>query len=409
MSRRLPVALIALLCVLAVLWSGWRYVVVHGEPIRIGVLHSLTGPMAPSEAPLVDGVRLAVEEINAAGGLLGRQVEMIVVDGRSDPGVFAAEATRLIRDRKVSALFACWTSSCRQAVRLVVEAGDSLMFYPVQYEGLEQSRHIVYTGAAPNQQIVPGTRWALDNLGRRIYLVGSDYVFPRTAHRMIRELAEAAGGTVAGERFIPLGGGDMAAVVDDIRRLAPDAVLNTLNGDSNAHLFTALKQAGLARTPVLSFSVAESELAAFGGTGLTAHYSVWSYFQSLPSPENLRFVDAFRRRFGADRVTSDPIEASYVGVRLWAAAVTEAGNLAPEDVLRVVVRQSVNAPSGIVSVDAATQHVWRNVRVGRARPDGQFDVVYALPAPVRPAPFPAYRSREDWEALAQRLGSGDEP
>lgn len=409
MSRRLFAATVVLVLVLACLWAGWRLASADREPIRIGVLHSLTGPMARSEAPLVDAVRLAVDEINAGGGLLGRRVEMIVADSRSDPQVAAVEAERLIRDRKVQALFACWTSSCRQAVRLVVQMAGHLMFYPVQYEGLEQSDRIVYTGAAPNQQIVPGTRWALESLGKRIYLVGSDYVFPRTANLVIRDLVTAAAGSITGERLVPLGDADMTAVIDDLRRSRPDAVLNTLNGDSNAHFFAALKQAGLADLPVLSFSVAENELVTYGAAGLTGQYAVWSYFQSLPTDANLAFVEAFRRRFGANRVTSDPVESSYVAVRLWAGAVTEAGSAAPDDVLRTVVRQSVNAPSGIVSVDAATHHVWRAVRIGRARPDGQFDIVYALPAPVRPAPYPAYRSRGDWEALAKKLGSGDEP
>ena len=274
-SRRLLAALIVLVLVLAGVWAGWRHAAADREPIRIGVLHSLTGSMGRSEAPLVDGVRLAVEEINANGGLLGRTVEMVVVDSRSDPKVAAVEAARLIRDEKVVALFACWTSSCRQAVRLVVQTAGHLMFYAVQYEGLEQSDRIVYTGAAPNQEIVPATRWALETLGRRIYLVGSDYVYPRTAHRMIRELVTTADGGIVGERFVPLGGADMKAVVDDIRRLRPDAVLNTLNGDSNAHFFAALKQAGLANVPMLSFSIAENELVAYGAAGLTDHYAVW--------------------------------------------------------------------------------------------------------------------------------------
>ena len=215
------------------------------------------------------------------------------------------------------------------AVRLVVQTAGHLMFYAVQYEGLEQSDRIVYTGAAPNQEIVPATRWALETLGRRIYLVGSDYVYPRTAHRMIRELVTTADGGIVGERFVPLGGADMKAVVDDIRRLRPDAVLNTLNGDSNAHFFAALKQAGLANVPMLSFSIAENELVAYGAAGLTDHYAVWSYFQALETPENLDFVARFRARYGMERVTSEPLEAAYLAVKLWAQAVQRAGHLTP--------------------------------------------------------------------------------
>jgi urea transport system substrate-binding protein len=185
----------------------WR----EPAPLRIGVLHSLTGTMAIGEAPLVDAVRLAAEEINAGGGLLGRPVELVVADGRSDPAVFVAEAERLIVEEKIDALFACWTSACRKAVKPVVERYGHLMFYPVQYEGLEQSPNIVYTGSVPNQQIIPGTRWALDAFGKRVYLIGSDYIFPRAANRIVHDLIAAADGRVLGERYLPLGSADVAA------------------------------------------------------------------------------------------------------------------------------------------------------------------------------------------------------
>ena len=233
-------------------------------PIRIGVLHSLSGTMAASEHPLVDAVRLAVEEINAASGLLGRPVEMVIADGQSDARIFAAEAERLIATEHVSALFACWTSACRKAVKPVVERHRHLLFYPLQYEGLEHSAHIHYTGAAPNQQIIPGTRWALDTLGKRVYLLGSDYVFPRTAHLIVRDLVRAGHGSVVAERYRPLGDADFSAIVAELRALRPDVVLNTINGDSNGHFFRALHAAGLDDIPVVSFSVAEDGLAAIG-------------------------------------------------------------------------------------------------------------------------------------------------
>lgn len=385
----------------------------HGQgpaPIRIGVLHSLSGTMAVSEAPLVDAVRLAVEEINAQGGLLDRPLEMVVVDGRSDWNVFAAEAERLIVREKVSALFACWTSACRKAVKPVVERHRHLMFYPVQYEGLEQSPNILYTGSAPNQQIIPGVRWAMQRFGKRIYLVGSDYVFPRIANLIIRDLAAAVGGQVLGERYLPLGGTEAADVVADIQRKKPDVVLNTLNGDSNASFFAALAQAGLADSPLVSFSVAEGEMQAWGGAGLTQHYGVWSYFQSLPREENRRFVEAFKARFGAERVTSDPMEAAYVGVSLWAQSVREVGSADPLRVnTAILLRQSLAGPSGVAAVDPATRHLWKMVRVGRVLPDGQFEQVFASSAPLRPAPWPIQRSREAWQALVEGLPMGSRP
>ena len=374
--------------------------------IRIGVLHSLSGTLAASEKPLVDALRLAAEEINDAGGLLGRPLELVVADGRSDERVFAAEAERLIVEEKVSVLFACWTSACRKTVKPIVESHKHLMFYPVQYEGLEQSPNMVYTGAAPNQQIIPGTRWALDTFGQRVYLVGSDYIFPRTANHLIRDLVTAAGGEVTAERSRALGVTDWASLAEEIRRLKPDVVLNTINGDSNGPFFRALKAAGLAHLPVVSFSIAEAELQAMGRESYhPAHYGVWGYFQSLPSPANQRFVQSFKARFGNDRVTSDPIEASYNGLRLWANAVRELGSVEPRQVNRAIGRQSVPGPSGVVAVDAASRHLWRWVRMGRALPDGQFERIQSSEMVVRPAPFPTYRSREDWQTLVDDLAA----
>lgn len=372
--------------------------------IRIGVIHSLTGTMAISEAPLVDAVRLAVEEINAGGGLLGRSLEMLVVDSRSDPQVAASEAERLIVEQGVSALFACWTSACRKAVKPVVEKHDHLLFYPVQYEGLEQSPNIIYTGSAPNQQIVPGAHWAMRHLGRRVYLIGSDYIYPRLANRIIADLVKASGAQLLAERYRPLGNADFDDEVQEILRLQPDVIFNTVNGESNLHLFRALAAAGLSDQAVVSFSIAEGELHAMPEARLNAHYAVWSYFQNIEGEENRRFVTAFRKRFGADRSTSDPVEAAYVGVRLWAQAVQEAGSERTDLVNHVVLRQSIPAPSGILAVDPGSRHLWKNVKIGKANADGGFDIVYASKEPLRPTPFPLYRARRDWLNLVHDSG-----
>lgn len=379
-----------------------RYYPVAATPIKIGVLHSLTGTMAVSEKPLVDAVRLAVEEINVQGGLLGKPVEVVVADGKSDPNVFAGEAERLIEQEQVSALFGCWTSACRKAVKPVVEKHRQLLFYPVQYEGMEQSANILYTGSAPNQQIVPGTRWATQEFGQRVYLVGSDYIFPRTANIIIADLINASGGKILGERYLPLGGIDTAAIIEDIARTKPDVVLNTLNGDSNAAFFSALVKAGLSDLPLVSFSVEESGMLVWSGGQLTRHYGVWSYFQSLPGEDNHRFVTAYRARFGVDRVISDPMEAAYVGAKLWAQAVRDVSSSDPVRVNPALLRQSIKSLSGIAAVDADTRHLWKMMRVGKVRPDGQFEQVFASSAPLRPTPWPGYRSRDAWQALLER-------
>ncbi len=400
MKKRLNI--ISALALTGILIIALRYdPVAAPTPIRIGVLHSLTGTMAVSEKPLADAVRLAVEEINAQGGLLGQALEAVVADGKSDPKVFAAEAERLIEQEHVSALFGCWTSACRKAVKPVVEKHRHLLFYPVQYEGMEQSANILYTGAAPNQQIVPGTRWAAQTFGQRVYLVGSDYIFPRTANIIIGDLINASGGKILGERYLPLGGTDVAAIIEDIARKKPDVVLNTLNGDSNAAFFSALVKAGLSDLPLVSFSVEESGMQAWHGEQLTRHYGVWSYFQSLPGEENQRFVNAYKARFGADRVTSDPAEAAHVGVHLWAQAVQDVNSSDPNRVNPALLRQSVKSPSGIAAVDANTRHLWKMMRVGKVRPDGQFEQVFASGGPLRPTPWPGYRTRDEWQALLE--------
>ncbi|MDP3878644.1 MAG: urea ABC transporter substrate-binding protein [Methylobacter sp.] len=399
---KLITALALMGVVLIAVFMFCRYYAIPVPPIKIGVLHSLTGTMAVSEKPLVDAVHLAVEEINSQGGLLGQRVEIVVADGQSDSTVFAKEAERLIEQERVSALFGCWTSDCRKKVKPVVEKHRHLLFYPVQYEGMEQSPHILYTGSAPNQQVVPGARWAMQTFGRRVYLLGSDYVFPRTANLIIADLLNASGGEIVGERYLPLGSSDMQAVIEDIIQKKPDVVLNTLNGDSNAAFFFALIKAGLNDQPLVSFSVEENGMSAWKGGQLTRHYGVWSYFQSLPGEENQRFVAAYQTRFGTDRVISDPVEAAYVGVKLWAQAVQDANSTEPGRVNSTLLRQSIKSPSGIASVDPDTRHLWKMMRVGKVRPDGQFKQVFASNSALRPQPWPTYRNRGAWQTLLER-------
>jgi urea transport system substrate-binding protein len=374
----------------------------HSRPvIKIGILHSLSGTMAVSESPLVDALQLAIEEANATDGINGQLIEALVVDCRSDAAYCAEQAERLITEEKVSVLFGCWTSSCRKAVKPVVEKHQHLLFYPVQYEGMEQSANIIYTGAAPNQQIIPGVRWALEKLGKRVYLAGSDYVFPRMANILIKDMLKAGGGVLAGERYLPLGADSMDALVADIGRQRPDVILNTLNGDSNVAFFTALEKAGsgAAEIPVLSFSMAEVELAGMGKPVAAGHYAVWNYFQSITTPQNQAFVGKFRKRYGMHRVLDDPMEASYTGMKLWLQAAREAGSAAPVEVQRTILRQTLNAPVGMVAIDADSRHLWKTPRIGKIRQDGQFDIVWDAGSAMEPAPFPGYRFRDEWLRL----------
>lgn len=380
----------------------WLYRDADQPVIKIGVLHSLTGTMASSEAPLVDAVRLAVEEANQAGGVNGAQIEMIVTDCRSDAEYCAEQAEKLIAKEHVQALFGCWTSACRKAVKPVVEKHHHLLFYPVQYEGLEQSPDIIYTGAAPNQQVIPMVSWALQQSGKRAYLIGSDYVFPRTANKIVKSLLQAQGGQLLAERYVPLGAKDLDAVVREIAKLRPDFVVNTLNGDSNRHFFQALQKAGIraANIPVFSTSIAEAELAAIGPALVAGHYAAWNYFQSVPGDENRAFIERFRRRFGEQRVLDDPMEAAYIGVQLWVNAQRSAGTQELSTVKTVLGQQTLAAPEGVVAVDADTRHLWKPVRIGRARSDGQFEIVWQSGRSMAPAPFPFFIPRTGLREMA---------
>lgn len=377
-------------------------------PIRVGVLHSLSGTMAVSERTVADATLFAIQELNNSGGVLGRKVEAILVDGRSDWDYSARKAEDLIVKNKVSAVFGCWTSACRKTVKPVFERFHHVLFYPVQYEGLEESPDIIYTGAAPNQQIIPATKWSLDHLGRRVFLVGSDYVFPRTANAIIRPQVATLGGEVVGERYVPLGGTDFSAVVAAIKATRPDVIFNTINGDSNIAFYRQLRAAGItsAMSPVMSFSLAEAEVKAIGPHLVAGDYAARNYFMSVDSPENRHFVQQFRTLYGKTYVTTAPMEAAYFGVMLWAKAVEEAGSTDYADYHSTLMGQSMRAPGGIVYIDPTTQHTWRTVLIGRVNDRGSFDIVWTSGRPIRPTPFPAFLPRKDWLAFLDGLYAG---
>jgi urea transport system substrate-binding protein len=402
--ERVKLALAALLA-MVLLYLVWLLIVrIENKPtIKIGVLHSLSGTMAASETPLVDAVRLAVEQANQSGGLNGAQIEMIVADCRSDAAYCAQQAEKLITQDRVKALFGCWTSACRKAVRAVVEKHHHLLIYPLQYEGLEESPDIFYTGAVPNQQIIPSVMWALQSKRKRFYLLGSDYVFPHTANLIAADVLRMNGGQVLAERYLPVGEKSFSRVVGEIARLQPDIILNTLNGDSNIYFFRALHEAGISAesVPVISTSVGEVELAAMGPELAAGNFAVWSYFQNIDSVENQAFVAQFKQRFGRNRVLDDPMEAAYIGVRMWVGAVREAGSTELTRIKTLLKNQTFPAPEGIVSVDFPTNHLWKSIRIGRARADGQFDVVWQADRPMRPAPFPFYRPHSAWLSMQQ--------
>ncbi|WP_293144323.1 urea ABC transporter substrate-binding protein [Microcoleus sp. bin48.metabat.b7b8b9.023] len=359
------------------------------EPIKIGVLHSLTGTMSISEISVKDATLLAVEEINAAGGVLGRPLEAVIADGASDLQTFAQKAKQLLQESQVAVVFGCWTSASRKAVLPAFEYGNGLLFYPVQYEGLEQCPNIFYTGAAPNQQIVPGVNYLLAQGKRKIFLLGSDYIFPRTANLIVKAQLAALGGELAGEVYLPLGSREVDEAIAHILAVKPDAILNTLNGDSNVAFFHQLREAGLKPEdlPVMSVSVAEEEIRAIGPSNIAGHWVVWNYFQTVDTAENQKFVKDYKARYGENRVTDDPIEAAYLGVYLWKEAVEKAGSIDVIKVRAAAKNIEFAAPSGMVKIDAQTQHTWKTVRIGQVRSDGQIEEIWNSGAPVQPDPF----------------------
>ncbi|MFN8442386.1 MAG: urea ABC transporter substrate-binding protein [Caldilineaceae bacterium] len=363
-----------------------------GETIKVGILHSLSGTMSISEVSVKDATMLAINEINAAGGVMGKQLEPIIEDGASDWPTFAEKAKKLIQQDGVAVVFGCWTSASRKAVKPVFEELNGLLFYPVQYEGLEQSPNIFYTGAEPTQQIIPGVDYLVKELGKKkIYLLGSDYVFPRTANLIIKKQLEALGVELAGEEYVPLGGTEFSTIISKIQEAAPDAIFNTLNGDSNVAFFKQFKDAGFTAEslPVMSVSVAEEEVRGIGTEYLAGHFTAWNYYQTVDTPENKKFVEAYKAAYGADRVTSDPAEAGYFGVYLWKEMVEKAGSTDVAKVKEAAKSNEISfaAPEGMVKIDGETQHTYKIVRIGKVNTEGLIDTVWSTKEAVKPDPF----------------------
>ena len=298
-----------------------------GDTIRVGILHSLSGTMSISEPSLKDAEIMAIEEINANGGVLGKQIEYVIEDGASEPSIFAEKAKKLLQQDQVATIFGCWTSASRKTVLPVVEAQNGLLWYPVQYEGMESSPNIMYTGAAPNQQIVPAIEWLVENEGKKVFLLGSDYVFPRTANTIIKKQLESLGAELVGEEYTPMGHTDYSTIINKIKDAKPDFIFNTLNGDSNVAFFKQFKDAGISHEDIMtcSVSIAEEEVGGIGVEYMEGHLVSWNYYQATDTAENQTVVANYRAKHGENRVTDDPIEAAYIAVYLWAAAVEKAG------------------------------------------------------------------------------------
>ncbi|MCR4300968.1 MAG: urea ABC transporter substrate-binding protein [Sulfuricaulis sp.] len=391
---------------LGLLASSWAQA---ADTIKIGVLHSLSGTMAISETVLKDVTLMAVEEINAKGGVMGKKLEPVVVDPASNWPLFAEKARQLISQDKVAVVFGCWTSVSRKSVLPVFEELNGLLFYPVQYEGEELSKNVFYTGAAPNQQAIPAVEYLMSKDGggaKRWVLLGTDYVYPRTTNKILRAFLKSKG--VADkdidEKYTPFGHNDYQTIVADIKKFSAGgktAVVSTINGDSNVPFYKELGNQGLKAkdVPVVAFSVGEEELRGVDTKPLVGHLAAWNYFQSLKGPEN----DAFRKKWAdyakkkniaghKDKpITNDPMEAAYIGINMWAQAVEKAKSTDTNKVIAAMAGQTFKAPSGIVSkMDEKNHHLHKAVFIGEVKADGQFNVVWKTSGPIKAKPWSPY-------------------
>src|SRR5437773_438170 len=342
----------------------------QGDSIKVGIMHSLTGFMAISEVSLKDVELMAIDAINKAGGVLGKQIEPIVEDPASDFAKgFPEKARKLLLDDKVAAVFGCWTSASRKSVLGIFEQNNGMLYYPVQYEGNECSKNVVYTGAAPNQQILPAVDWLMSPEGgsrKKFYLLGSDYGFPRTANLIIVKYLESKGLKPVTEKYTPLGHRDYTTYVQDIQKELKagncDLIFSTINGDSNVNFYNELAGAGITadKLPVCAVSVGEDELRGLDPSKVKGHLAAWNYFQTIDTPQNKEFVKKFQDKYGKDRVTDDPIEAAYYQVYFWKLAVEKAG-ATDVDKVREALRTGIefDAPGGKVKVDPETQHTYK--------------------------------------------------
>jgi urea transport system substrate-binding protein len=407
MSRRTLLKATAL-GAFALATSSWLSKAFAADTIKVGILHSLSGTMAISETSLKDVALMTIAEINASGGVLGKQLEPVVVDPASNWPLFAEKARQLISQDKVAVVFGCWTSVSRKSVLPVFKELNSLLFYPVQYEGEELEKNVFYTGAAPNQQAIPAVEYLMSKEGggaKRFFLLGTDYVYPRTTNKILRAFLHSKGvkDTDIEEVYTPFGHSDYQTIVANIKKFSAGgktAVISTINGDSNVPFYKELGNAGLKATdvPVVAFSVGEEELRGVDTKPLVGNLAAWNYFESLKNPTNAAFIKQWKAYAKAQKlpnadtvVTNDPMEATYVGIHMWKQAVEKAKSTDTDKVIAAMAGQKFNAPSGyMLEMDATNHHLHKPVMIGEIRADGQFNVVYKTKTTVRAQPWSPY-------------------
>lgn len=379
-----------------------RFFYLRATPIKIGILHSLTGNLSFSEKPIVDALLMGIEELNRNHSVLQRKIVPIIANGKSDDTVFAQEAQRLLNDEKVAVIFGCWTSSSRKAVLPFVEEHKGLLIYPVSFEGMEESKHVLCTGATQNQQIIPAALWSVQNLGSKFFLVGSESIFSRMTIEIIKTALASTSAQIIGQEFLLVGSQNTEELVNKIKESNADVIINVLHGVTNLSFFKTLRKHGITpeKIPVMTISsVSEVEFAQLGADAMAGDYVTASYFQSIERDENTHFVSNFKKKYGASRVISESEEAAYIGLNIWAQAVNAAQSSQALKVIQHLPNQVFNAPEGIVSIDNHLLNTWKRVYVGKLRNDGQFTIVWDSKQAIEPFLYPIFKTPQEWKQI----------
>jgi len=357
--------------------------------VKVGILHSLTGTIAIAEKSVVDAEMLAIEEINKSGGVMGQKIEPVVEDGASDWPTFAEKARKLLDRDKVAAVMGCYTSASRKAVLPVFEKSKGLLYYPTYYEGLEMSPNIMYTAQEATQSVIAAMEWLHKNKGKSFYMIGSDYIWPRTTIKIAKATLNRLGGKLAGEGYYPLGHIEFSSEINKIKASKPDVILNCVVGGSNVAFFKQLTAAGVTgkNQTILSLAVSEEEVSGIGSENTVGTLTCMGYFQSLKNAANDKFVKAFKAKYGANRVTGDTLECGYISVYLWKLAAEKAKSFDVEKVVAASSELEIDAPEGKVKFHKSNHHLWKHARIGAFRPDGQVDMLYESQL-IEPNPFP---------------------
>lgn len=368
-----------------------------GGEIKVGVLYSLTGTTAIIETSLNQACLMAIEEINAAGGINGMKLKAVVEDPASDPATFAQKARKLVLGDKCVSVFGSYTSASRKAVLPVFEKYHNLYWYPTLYEGRECSMNVIYTGAVPNQQQQDFIPWLLKNFGKKFYLIGSNYIYPKEENNVCKILLKRMGGEVVGEEYVPLGHSEFSSVIQKFKDTKPNVIFSTVVGDSVVALHRQYKAAGLdpAKMPMASLTTSEEEIAAMGGEFAAGHFTSAPYFMSYDSPENHKFVEAFKKKYGKDKVTNFVSEPAYFQVYLFKQAVEKLGgkNLTPPEIRKAAWGQEFKAPQGLVKIDPDNSHTYLWPKIGEAQSNGQFKIIEQVKQWVEPQPYWAYQGQ----------------